>query len=389
MSAAAPTPRESAPPPRAGRRADWPALLERIGPIVALLLLIAFSAAMSDAFLRPQNVLNILRQVSFVGVIAIGMTFVIILGGIDLSVGSLIAMLGGVAIWGMNKALAAGWSEPAAYSAAIAIMLLGGPVVGFLNGVLIAKGRIAPFIATLGGMAAYRSIALALADGGEFRPVARERFGWLGSAALPLPQWLADAIFAASNATNRGIHDASAWIMGWFGRGPLGGSATLEAVESGPLSINVAIVAFLLTALIGWILLGWTRYGRYVYAIGCNERAALYSAINVDRVKILTYAWIGGTCGISALLLSSRLASVSSSQMGTLYELDAIAAVVIGGTSMSGGRGRIGGTVIGVVLMGVVGNMLNLIGVGAYYQGLVKGAIIVAAVLLQRTRRGE
>jgi ribose transport system permease protein len=137
-------------------------------------------------------------------------------------------------------------------------------------------------------------------------------------------------------------------------------------------------------AVLAHILLTRTRFGRYVVAVGCNERAAVYSAINVKRIKLLTYTLIGFLTGIAAVLLSSRMNSVSSSGTGLYYELDVIAAVVIGGTSMSGGKGTVIGTVVGVLILGVVGNMLNMLQVSTYLQGLVKGLIIIAAVLVQR-----
>lgn len=360
--------------PRA-RRWQWRGFLERWGALVALIAVMCFSAWTSDAFLKAQNLLNILRQVSFVGIIAVGMTFVIILGGIDLSVGSMVAMLGGLAVWTFNKLIEAGWSEGGAYAAAAGVMLIGGPLVGLANGLLVTKGRIAPFIATLGGMAAYRSVSLAIADGGEFRPAKREVFGAAGSKGLPLPGFVSDVLNWMTWQFNNAIHAIKSLFVS---------VEPLTRDEAGSLTVSFAIIAFLLVACVGHVLLKSTRYGRYVYAIGCNERAAVYSAVNVDKIKALTYVLIGATCGVSTVLLSSRMNSVSSAQTGAFYELDAIAAVVIGGTSMSGGRGSVWGTVIGVVLLGVIGNMLNLIGVGAYYQGLVKGVIIVGAVLLQR-----
>jgi ribose transport system permease protein len=147
------------------------------------------------------------------------------------------------------------------------------------------------------------------------------------------------------------------------------------------------VLIFAVVAVMAWIILNWTRLGRYIIAIGSNERSAIYSAIDVDRVKILTYSILGLCTGIAALLVASRLSSISSSSSGTLYELDVIAAVVIGGTRMRGGAGTIVGTVIGVLILGVIQNMLNLLQVSVYLQGLVKGLVIIGAVLLQRTER--
>lgn len=334
-------------------RRDWPVWLV---PMIALVVLVIatitielFMKGRSD-FIGLQNLLNILRQWSFVGLIAIGMTFVITLGGIDLSVGSLLAFVGGAGILIMNRLIEAGLAEPAAVLIAFAAMLLIGLVAGWINGLLVTVGRIAPFIATLGGLAAYRSLALALVDGGEYRAQSRSWFGWIGQSGIPIP--FTD------------IAPAPDIVL--------------------PLRFPWPVVVFIIVALVGWVLLNHTRFGRYVIAIGSNGKAARYSAVAVTRVKLLTYALIGLTTAIAGLLLASRMNSVSSSGTGILYELDVIAAVVIGGTSMRGGRGTIIGTVIGVLILGVIGNMLNLLQVSTYLQGLVKGLIIIGAVLLQR-----
>lgn len=323
------------------------------GALVALLLLVAFTAVFSPAFLRAENLLNVLRQWSFVGIIAVGMTFVIILGGIDLSVGSLVAMLGGLGVLTLNAVLAGGRGDAVAVAAAFGVMLAGGVLAGALNGLLITKGRLAPFIATLGGLAAFRSIALALIDGGEYRSLSPGLFVRLGAGGIPIP----------------------------------GTNVAPRAPQPIPLLIPWPVLLFLAVAIIGHVLLTKTRFGRHVVAIGCSERAALYAAIRVNWTKFLTYVLTGLCAGVSAMLLSSRMNSVSSSGTGLLYELDVIAAVVIGGTRMTGGRGTIIGTVIGVLILGVVGNMLNLLQVSTYLQGMVKGLIIVAAVLVQRQGR--
>ncbi len=369
-------------------------------PLIALLLLVVCTVILelatkgNTAFLSGQNLFNILRQWSFVGIIAVGMTFVIVLGGIDLSIGSLVGFIGGLGVLTLNsintapstsaaanaaseaiaagraappgsphafdaalaevwKALGIGGNETAAVLIAIAVMLIAGTLAGALNGALIAKGRLAPFIATLGGLAAYRSLALAMADGGEYRSSSMSMFGILGQGGIPIP---------FTNVAPR-------------------------APQPVPLLFPWPVVVFIIVALLGWVLLNRTRHGRYVTAIGCNERAAVYSAINVDRIKILTYTLIGFLTGLAALLLASRMNSVSSAQTGVLFELDVIAAVVIGGTRMRGGSGTIVGTVIGVLILGVIGNMLNLLQVSVYLQGLVKGGIIIAAVLAQRGGR--
>jgi ribose transport system permease protein len=282
-----------------------------------------------------------------------GMTLVITLGGIDLSVGSLVAFLGGVGILLLNALLARGTVEWVAVLASFAAIIAGGTVAGMINGVLVSKGRLAPFIATLGGLAAYRSLSMALVAGGEYRSEGTGLFGAIGAGGIAIP----------------------------------GSNIAPNAPSPVPLLFPWPVLIFAVVAVMAWIILNWTRLGRYIIAIGSNERSAIYSAIDVDRIKILTYSLLGLCTGIAALLVASRLSSISSSSSGTLYELDVIAAVVIGGTRMRGGAGTIVGTVIGVLILGVIQNMLNLLQVSVYLQGLVKGLVIIGAVLLQRTER--
>ena len=328
-------------------------------PAAALLTLVLFTIVYEmvtkgeSILIKPENLLNILRQVSFVGIIAMGMTLVITLGGIDLSVGSLVAFLGGIGILLLNGLIDRGSGELLAVCAAFLVIVVAGTGAGWINGVLVSKGKLAPFIATLGGLAAYRSIAMALVAGGEYRAASTGPFGALGAGGIPIP----------------------------------GTNLAPRAPVPVPLLFPWPVLIFALVAFAAWIVLNRTRLGRYIIAIGSNERSAIYSAIKVDRVKIVTYSLLGFCTGIAALLVASRLASISSSSSGNLYELDVIAAVVIGGTRMRGGAGTIVGTVIGVLILGVIQNMLNLLQVSVYLQGLVKGLVIIGAVLLQRTER--
>ncbi|MBI4613339.1 MAG: ABC transporter permease [Planctomycetes bacterium] len=331
-------------------------------PLAALALLVAFTVLYELAtkgrsdFASPENVINVLRQWSFVGILAVGMTFVIAQGGIDLSVGSLVAFLGGIGILAMNALLAREFGEGWGVAAAFALMLAAGAAAGLAHGLLVTRGRIAPFIVTLGGLAIYRSLALALVDGGEYRSASESMFGAIGQGGIPIP------------GTN---------------------VAPPAAGKVVPLLFPWPVAVFLALAALGWVLLERTRFGRYILAIGSNERAAVYSAIPVARVKTLAYVLVGLCAGLSAALLASRMNSVSSTGTGILYELDVIAAVVIGGTRMRGGRATIAGTAIGVLIRGVIGNMLNLLQISVYLQGLVKGLVIVAAVLLQRAEGSE
>ncbi len=335
-------------------------LLERFGPLLALILLIAGTAiveaatvpADQRAFLTARNFANILGQWSYVGVVAIGMTFVILLGGIDLSVGSMVALAAGAGVYTLNAA--AGWGAPAAIAAAAGVCVLGGVVLGAVNGVVIARGKVAPFVATLGTLAIYRSLILAPAEGSEIRSTV-SAFGELGGTTIPIPWFAPDA-----------FETGSKHLFKWDA-----------------LNVRLGVVFFLGLAAIAHVVLGRTVFGRRVYAIGDNAKAARYAGVRLSWVTIGVYAISGLTCGIAALLNASRLNSVSSSTLGLFYELDAIAAVVIGGTRLQGGAGRVFGTVVGVLIMGVVGNMLNMLQVSNFYHGLVKGLIIIAAVLVQ------
>lgn len=350
MSSPTPSPAGSAASTRA-RRVALGALLERFGPLLALLLLIAGTAiveaiklpADDRAFLTLRNFANILGQWSYVGIVALGMTFVILLGGIDLSVGAMVALAAGAAVYAMNAVAglagpdAPGSLDGAAVAIAITVCILGGTLLGMVNGLVVSLGHIAPFIATLGSLAIYRSLILAPAEGSEIRSTV-SLFGQLGGTTVPI---------------------------------------------TGSVSLRVGVVLFLALAVAADLVLKRTVFGRRVFAIGDNARAARYAGVPLSRTTIAVYAISGLTCGLAALLNASRLNSVSSSSLGLYYELDAIAAVVIGGTRLQGGYGRIWGTVIGVLILGVVSNMLNMLGVSNFYHGLVKGLIILAAVLVQ------
>ncbi len=303
-------------------------------PLLALAVLFAISALASPYFLQPQNLLNILRQVSYSGIIALGMTFVIIAGGIDLSVGSMLALVGAVAISVLNLAVEHAWpgGQLGAIALAWAAALGVGALFGLANGLAVTKAGIAPFIVTLGTMAVFRSLTLYLGDAGEFRSTSGS-YGEMGMSyllGLPTPVWI--------------------WI-----------------------ALSVALST----------LLNDTRYGRHVCAVGSNEKVARYSAIAVDGVRTWTYVIAGLMVGVSAVLLSSRLNSLSSTNFGKDFELDAIAAVIIGGTPMTGGRGSIWGTMVGAIILGIINTMLNMMGVSPYLQGTVKGLVIILAVYAQ------
>lgn len=283
---------------------------------------------MSPNFLTVNNLMNVLRQVSINALIAFGMTFVILTGGIDLSVGSILALTGAV-----TAGLLAGGMDP------ILAMLIGlvlGAILGAINGIIISKGNVAPFIATLATMTIYRGLTLVYTEG---RPIS-------------------------------GLGDSLSFQM--IGKGYF-------------LGIPVPVVTMVVAFAVLYFILKKTTFGRRVYAVGGNEEASRLSGIKVGRIKIYVYALTGALAALASLILTSRLNSAQPTA-GNMFELDAIAAVVLGGTSLTGGRGWIVGTLIGALIIGVLNNGLNLIGVSSFFQQVVKGAVILLAVLIDRKK---
>lgn len=303
-------------------------MLGKLGPLLGLFLIVIVITILNPSFMTTDNVLNILRQVSISALIAFGMTFVILTGGIDLSVGSTLALTGAVAA----TMLASGIDPVLTILAA----LLLGAVLGAVNGVIIAKGKVAPFIATLATMTIYRGLTLVYTDG---RPVS-----------------------------------------------DLGNEITFQMLGKGYFfGIPVPVCTMILAFIVLYVIMHQTTFGRRVYAVGGNEAASKLSGINVDRVKIAVYSLTGMLAALSALILTSRLNSAQPTA-GTSYELDAIAAVVLGGTSLTGGKGWIFGTLVGALIIGVLNNGLNLIGVSSFFQQVVKGIVILIAVLIDRKK---
>jgi ribose/xylose/arabinose/galactoside ABC-type transport system permease subunit len=319
------TPRRS---PASRRFHGWAGtLLRQAGVLMALVLLVGVSAALSDRFLSLPNLLNVLRQVSIVGILAVGMTFVILTKGIDLSVGSIL----GVAVVILASVL-----ETRSMAVAIPLGLAAATLLGLVNGLGVAFAGIPPFIMTLGMLSFARGIGF-IFTGGTPIPILDEGFYELGNGyllGLPNPTWIFAAVLLAS-----------------------------------------------------WVVLSLTPFGRSVYAIGSNEDAARLSGVPVRAYTVLVYVISGIVSGIAGLVYASQL-SVGTPIAGQGYELDAIAAVVVGGTSLFGGRGSVGGTLIGTLIIGVLANILNLTGVDPFVQQLFKGALIVLAVfIMTRTER--
>ncbi len=324
-------------------------ILTEYGALLALVILFVINVITRKGnFLQIENLRNLVSQNAAVGIIAVGMTLVIISGGIDLSVGSMTAMCGAAGILLVNKFASSGMSPNMAILLAVLGGILIGAFSGFVNGFIIAYGRVAAFVVTLGGLAGFRSIALVLGNGGEIRSTvpALQDFGFGG---IPIP----------------------------FVKNAGGGS----------VDFYWSALIFVLVAVGAGFVLNRTRFGRYVIAVGANQRVAEYSAINVQTVKLAVYTILGGLVGLASVLVGARMNSVGTGSVGLYYELDAIAAVVIGGTSLRGGKGRIWGTVVGVLLLTLIANMLTAFSIDTNWQGLVRGIVILAAVLIQRGRK--
>lgn len=294
--------------------------------LIALILMIIVVSLLNPFFFTTGNILNILRQTAVNAVIAVGMTMVILTAGIDLSVGSILALCGAISA----NLIASELPVVVAIGAALGA----GAVVGAVTGVIIAKGKVQAFIATLVAMTLVRGLTLVYTDG---RPISTgftdvaDTFAIIGTGYLfgiPVPVWIMAVTFIAA-----------------------------------------------------WYLLNHTRLGRYIYALGGNETATRLSGINVDRIKITVYAISGFLSALAGLIITSRLSSAQPTA-GYGYELDAIAAVVLGGTSLMGGRGTIIGTLLGALIIGFLNNALNLLDVSSYYQMIAKALVILLAVLV-------
>ena len=311
------------------------------GPVIALLALIALGAWLNPNFLSYGNVTNVLARSAFIGIIAVGMTFVITSGGLDLSVGSMAAFIAGVMILVMNAlapSMGVGWGV---ILVGMAVALVTGLVAGLVNGLLITQARIEAFIVTLGTMGIFRSLITWLADGGTLS---------LG--------------FAVREVYRPGYY-------------------------SGLFGVAWPIIVFAAVVVIGEIVMRKTPFGRHCAAIGSNEQVARYSAVNVERVRLAAYVLLGILVGIATIMYVPRLGSASSST-GVLWELEAIAAVIIGGTVLKGGFGRVWGTAVGVLILSLIGNILNLADlVSPYLNGAIQGVIIILAVVLQRQKKAE
>lgn len=305
-------------------------IIREMGPLIGLIVLFIVISALNDSFIDPSNLKNLARQISINALIAFGMTFVILTGGIDLSVGSILALALSSAL--MASMIAKGTNPEMAivFSAFIGILL------GAINGIIISYGKVAPFIATLATMTIYRGSTLVFTNGN------------------PISGLSDDPIFTG------------------FGQGFI-------------MDIPVPAIIMLIAFFILWFVLKKTSLGRQTYAVGGNEKVSYISGIKIDRIKIFAYSLTGCLCAIAGAILTARLNSAQPTA-GMGYELDAIAAVVLGGTSLAGGKGRISGTLIGALIIGTLNNGLNILNVSSFYQQVVKGVVILLAVLMDRKK---
>lgn len=309
--------------------------LSRMGPLLALMLLFLAGSLLSPTFLTSENLLNVLTRSSVIGIISVGATFVITARGLDLSVGAMAALVAGLTILCMNAMLPS-LGAKGALLAGLALAFAFGGAAGMANGGLVVWGRIDAFIVTLGTMGIMRSLITWMSDGGSI------------------------SLDFALRGVGRPLYYGTV------------------------LGVPVPVLIFAALAILGEIAMTRLRFGRHVIAIGSNAEVARHSAIRVARVRIATYAFQGLCVGLATLIYIPRLGAVTPST-GMLWELEAIAAVIIGGTALAGGYGRVWGTVAGVLILGLVANILNLTSfVSPHLNGAFQGAIIVIAVFLQR-----
>lgn len=306
---------------------DIKSLLFKYKSLIGLLILCIVISVLTPRFLTIPNILNVFTQVSVNAIIAVGMCFVILTGGIDLSVGSTLAISGAIAASLAQK-------NVNIVLILVATVIIGG-LIGLINGIIVAKGKIQAFIVTLATMTVFRGVTYVYTNGTPISGLGTN-FTFVGNGTI--------------------------------------------------IGIPLPVIIIAIVALIAWYVLTQTRYGRYVYAVGGNEDSSRLSGINTDKIKALVYVLSGAAAALSAIVVTSRIGSASPNA-GSGFELDAIAAVVLGGTSLSGGEGSLTGTIIGAMIIGVLNNGLNLMNVSPFYQSIVKGLVILLAVMLDKKNK--
>ena len=304
--------------------------------LVVFVVIILICGLFAPRFLNPDNLLNILRNTSTVGAIALGMTFVIIAGGIDLSAGPVLATSGAVLIL-LQRMVRPDGSAVVPLPIAILACCAVAVAFGFINGIVITKAKLPPFIVTLAVGIIARSVTMYFCRGATIMGNNIPEFTGIGNGTV--------------------------------------------------FEVPIPFLIVLALAILFHILLTRTKIGTYIFAVGGNENAARYSGIKVDRIRILTYMMVGLCTGIAATIEMSRMAAVAAATSGSQYEFEAITAVIVGGTSLAGGRGRLVGTIVGFIILGIVNNMMIMLHISPYLSGAVKGAVILFAVLMQRRER--
>jgi len=304
--------------------------------VVVFVVIIGICGAFAPRFLNPDNLLNILRNTSIVGSIALGMTFVIIAGGIDLSSGPVLATAGAVLIL-LQRMVNPDGSPTVPLPIAILACCAVAIGFGFINGIVITKAKLPPFIVTLAVGIIARSVVMYFCRGATIMGNNIPQFTRIGNGSI--------------------------------------------------FEIPIPFIVVVVVAIVFHIILTRTKFGTYVFAVGGNENAARYSGIKVDRIRIATYMLVGLCTGFAATIEMSRMAAVAAATSGSQYEFEAITAVIVGGTALSGGRGRLIGTIVGFIILGIVNNMMIMLNISPYLSGAVKGAVILFAVLMQRRER--
>jgi len=315
-------------------------LLKRVWRDYSVLLvfaaIIVICGIAAPRFIQIDNLLNILRNTSTVGAIALGMTFVIIAGGIDLSSGPVLATAGAVLIL-LQRMVNPDGTPAVPLALAILACLAVATSFGFLNGIIITKAKLPPFIVTLAVGIMARSLVMYFMRGATVMGNNIPEFTGIGNGSV--------------------------------------------------FSIPIPFILVVVVAIVFHVILTRTKFGTYVFAVGGNENAALYSGIKVDRIRIATYMIVGLCTGMAATIEMSRMAAVAAATSGSQYEFEAITAVIVGGTSLTGGRGRLIGSIVGFIILGIVNNMMIMLNISPYLSGAVKGAVILFAVLMQRRER--
>ena len=362
------------------------ALIKKYGNLIGLITLVIIVTILTrGTFFTQRNLVNVLRQVSVNGILAVGMTLVILIGGIDLSVGSVVALTG----------IIAAMSQSLGTIPAIILTLIAGAIIGGWNGFFVTKFKIPPFIITLGMMTIARGLCLVISKGQAISGL-NDSFLDISESYISPPVaitaivliCLVLAFFTTMQKRKKRLKGQTSGfaIVSIMNILLIFAAAALIIWLVSYRGLPMGALIFLVIAFAGMCVLRRTRFGRYVYAVGGNEEASRLSGINVKLVKFLVFTIMGVLAAVSGMVLAARL-NAGVPTAGVMFELDAIASVVIGGTSLSGGYGSVGGSIIGAFIIGVLNNGMQLLHIPSFYQEIVKGIIIIGAVLMDRKKK--